>query len=475
MLDDQPERQRELKARLFHLGNELAKKQGMTRRQFFRTPAGMAACFLSINETFGPIFQVNPAEAATPDLSTERSKALKDQFIMDADTYFLRDDTSINAFIGLRQAVANLSRNQSGPPVLKDIQFENYINEVFFESDTKMAILSSSSSDLPEDWFLTNEQMALVRQKVNTQAGSRRLLTQALFTPGEPGWLDHLDAALAVQPDAVKGYTIGDNIHKESSRYPWRMDDEKLTYKAYEKFLKAGVINVFIHKGLFPIFLDSAFARLRPFVDTSDVGRAAKDWPQLNFIICNAAYRHFPYSTNAAISEYQRTGRGNWTSEFMDIPNATGMNVHTPNEAIAEYQQTGRLSWTSDLADLPGTHGVNNVFADIGNVFGTTLLSEPRLAAAVMGILIKGLGSSKVLWGTSAVWTGSPQWQIEGLRRLEIPEDMQTKYGYTPLGQADGPVKSAIFGTNCARLFGLDPQAAWLELKQDRFTRQRGP
>ena len=62
-------------------------------------------------------------------------------------------------------------------------------------------------------------------------------------------------------------------------------------------------------------------------------------------------------------------------------------------------------------------------------------------------------------WGTDAVWTGSPQWQIEGLRRLEIPEDMQKKYGFAPLGPARGPVKTAIFGGNKARLYGYERHA----------------
>ncbi len=57
-----------------------------------------------------------------------------------------------------------------------------------------------------------------------------------------------------------------------------------------------------------------------------------------------------------------------------------------------------------------------------------------------------------------AVWTGAPQWQIEALRRLEIPEDMQKKYGYKPLGAADGAVKSAIFGGNNARLYNVNPK-----------------
>ncbi|MFN9898401.1 MAG: amidohydrolase, partial [bacterium] len=49
--------------------------------------------------------------------------------------------------------------------------------------------------------------------------------------------------------------------------------------------------------------------------------------------------------------------------------------------------------------------------------------------------------------------TGSPQWQIESLRRLEIPEDLQRKHGFRPLGAADGPVKSAILGGNNARIY----------------------
>jgi hypothetical protein len=38
---------------------------------------------------------------------------------------------------------------------------------------------------------------------------------------------------------------------------------------------------------------------------------------------------------------------------------------------------------------------------------------------------------------------------------LEIPEDMQKKYGFNPLGAADGPVKRAIFGENSARLYNF--------------------
>jgi hypothetical protein len=87
-----------------------------------------------------------------------------------------------------------------------------------------------------------------------------------------------------------------------------------------------------------------------------------------------------------------------------------------------------------------------------------------------MGTLIKGLGVDHVCWGTDVLLTGAPQWQIEGLRRLEIPEAMQKKFGYAPLGPADGPVKSAIFGGNNARLYAIEPKKAQLDLSKDRLT-----
>jgi hypothetical protein len=70
------------------------------------------------------------------------------------------------------------------------------------------------------------------------------------------------------------------------------------------------------------------------------------------------------------------------------------------------------------------------------------------------------LGQDRIVWGTDAVWTGAPQWQIEGLRRLEIPDDMQQKYGFKPLGPADGELKTAIFSGNSARLYGIEQQHA---------------
>jgi predicted TIM-barrel fold metal-dependent hydrolase len=427
----QTPRQREVEARIRALGDELGRRQGLSRRAFFRTAAGMAAAYLAMNEVYGPLFAVTRAEAADRDAAAERAKALAGQFVMDTHTHFLKDDTRLTGFVRMREAVGRAGWNPGlagRPQTIEDLKFDNYFKEIFLDSDTKVALISSAPSDVPGDWFLTNEMMAKARATVNARLGGRRLLAHAIFTPGQPGWMEALDHALVdLKPDSMKGYTIGDNTNKDQSRHPWRMDDEKLLYPAYQKMAKAGVINVCVHKGLFPPSLDQKYPNLRPYCDVRDVGKAAKDWPQLNFIIYHGAYRY--------------PGGGD------------------PAEALAEFERAGRVEWVTDLAEIPAAYGVRNVYADLGQLFALTTVVQPRLTAAMMGMLVRGMGADHVIWGTDAVWTGAPQWQIEGLRRLEIPEDMQKTFGYAPLGPAEGPVKTAIFGENVARLYRYDRRA----------------
>ncbi|MCP5411117.1 MAG: amidohydrolase family protein [Alphaproteobacteria bacterium] len=435
----QNEKQRQVEARMLAMADELGTRRGLDRRRFFQTASGMAAAFVAMNEVYGGVFDATPAEAATPDAADARAASLKDQFIMDMHTHFLRDDTRLLGFVAMRESVGRTGWNKqlSGKEqTIADLKFDNYKKEMFLDSDTKIALISSAPSEIREDWFLTNAQMAQARARVNREAGSQRLLAHAIFTPGRPGWLEELDAAIALKPDSMKGYTVGDNTHKDLARYPWRMDDEKVAYRGYEKMLKAGIRNVCVHKGLFPPSTEARFPNLTAYAGVDDVGQAAKDWPQLNFIIYHSAYRHVGGD---------------------------------PAVALAEFEKTGRIAWTSDLADIPAKYGVKNVYGDLGQLFAMTLVAQPKVCAALMGILLRGLGTDRVTWGTDALWTGSPQWQIEGLRRLEIPEDMRRRHGFAPLGAADGPVKTAIFADNNARLYGIDKPKAAMAIAGDRY------
>ena len=216
-------RQREVEARLLAMADALGPKRGPDRRRFFQTASGMAAAFVAMNEVYGGLFDASTAEAATPDQAQARADGLKDQFIMDMHTHFLRDDTRLTSFVAMRAAVGRAGWNKAlagKEQTIEDLKFPNYVKEMFLDSDTKIALISSAPSEIPRDWFLTNQQMADARTRVNKEAGSRRLFAHCIFTPGEPGWLDALGAGLALKPESCKGYTVGDNTNKELSKHP---------------------------------------------------------------------------------------------------------------------------------------------------------------------------------------------------------------------------------------------------------------
>jgi predicted TIM-barrel fold metal-dependent hydrolase len=437
----QTRKQKQVAARLKELGDRYARRNGMGRRAFFRTAAGLAASFVAMNDVYGPVFQVNAAEAASVDLSLLRRQSLAGQFVFDCHTHFLRDDTRLEGFVRAREAVGRTGWNPQiagRPQTIEDLKFDNYVKEIFLDSDTKVALISGSPSEDPRDWFLTNEMKADARRRINEAAGSQRLLSHAIFTPGWDGWLDRIQSdAETLRPDAWKGYTVGDNTNKHLARHPWRMDDERITYRGYELFQRSGITTVCVHKGLYPESTEQQFPHLVAYAKVDDVGKAAKDWPGLNFVIYHAGFRN--------------TGGDN------------------PTRAAREWERTGRIEWVTDLAEIRERYGVTNVYADLGQVFAQTCVLEPRLCAAVLGQLIKGLGADHVVWGTDAVWSGAPQWQIEALRRIEIPEDMQRQFGYAPLGAADGPVKNGILGENGARIYPVRRRGAGLNWQNDRF------
>src|SRR5262245_14324759 len=232
----QTESQKRVEARVVELADASARRLRMGRRQFLATASGMAAAFLAMNEVYGPLFEVQAAEATDPAAADERAAALAGQFIFDDQVHFVRDDYKYEGLLDLGRFAAQ----HWNPAMLKDLKldllrykFENFLKEVFLDSDTKVALLSGAPFDDPQMWLLSNDQMARARELVNRIAGSRRLLCHAVFTPRQDGWMDQVDHALdRLKPDSWKGYTVGDPL--VPSRFPYRLDDEKLMYPFYE-------------------------------------------------------------------------------------------------------------------------------------------------------------------------------------------------------------------------------------------------
>ena len=95
------------------------------------------------------------------------------------------------------------------------------------------------------------------------------------------------------------------------------------------------------------------------------------------------------------------------------------------------------------------------------------LLTQPDQAAHALGKLLSRVGQHRVMWGTDAIWYGSPQPQIMAMRAFQITAEFQDRYGYPALTDE---VKAAIFGLNAANLFGIDPTATRCALTTDPLT-----
>lgn len=430
----QTEQQRQVEGLIKEYCDKFARHQGVERRTFLKSASGFAAAFLAMNQVFGPVWNVSEAEASDKEMADERAKRLSKQFIFDDQTHFVRDDFDKDGLLGLgKYALEHWNPDMAKTPMtLARYKFENYMKEIYMDSDTKVALLSSAPFDDPNWYLLFNDQLRDARGIVNKVSGSRRMLSHSVITPGQDGWMEEVDKAIEeYHPDSWKGYTIGDPLSPSSKGTAWRLDDEKLVYPFYEKAIKSGINTICIHKGLLPRDYEQSWPGVWQHATVDDVVKAAKDWPQMNFVIYHGALRVF---------------------------------LEDPAQDLAEFEKTGEIKWVSDLARMRKEHGLNNVYGELGTTFATSAVANPRFAAAVVGTLVNGLGVDRVVWGTDSVWYGSPQWQIEAMRRLEIPDDMMKKMGWkTRLGDDDSYVKRRIFGRNSADLYNYQVTADIME------------
>ena len=423
----QTEDQAKVESLIKEMGDYQAKRHGMDRRSFLATSAGMATAFLAMNKVFGPVFDVSEAEAGDMEMSAYRAAQLSNQFIFDDQTHFIRDDFQQEGLLGLTKWAVGANVNpriNEAPMTLARYKMDNYLKEIFLDSDTKISLLSGAPFDDPSWWLLSNDAIQNACRAVNKMAGSTRMLGHTVITPKYPNWMDEVDRGIEeLHPVSWKSYTIGDPFGP--SKYAWRLDDEKLMYPFYEKAIKAGINTICIHKGLMPRDYEKAFAGTWENATVNDLGQAAKDWPGMNFVIYHSALRP-------------------WLAD-------------EPKKEMDSFMKSGYIEWSTDLARIPEKYGVNNVYGEIGTTFASTAVTNPRFCAAFIGQMVNMMGPERVVWGTDSVWYGSPQWQIEAMRRLEIPEDIMKKMGWKiPLGGPNSEVKQKIFGLNSAHLYNLD-------------------
>ncbi len=417
--------QQRVARRLREASHQHAKALGLTRRRFLAGPCGMAAAFLAMNEVFGRFFDVEPVEAREAAAATERVP--QGQFIFDVQTHHVAAPRQFPYLLPLRSMARRWNPDLGDSRRMDELYLENYIKEVFLDSDTSVAIISGIPSATEPTNILPPDKMADTREVVNRLAASRRVVTHGLISPSKgPQDLDEMDRqAKDLRVEAWKGYT-GQPIGGRT----WVVDDEKVGYPMLERARRLGVRNVCLHKGL-------------PFQGTPegpwhprDIERAARDFPDLTFLVYHSGLK--------SVEEARRV-------DFSRPP--------------------ARVDWVTDLCEIRKRNPrLTNIYAELGSTFGMTVITAPLLCGHILGMLIESLGADHVLWGTDSIWWGSPRWQIEAFRRFTMPESLMTTFGYQPL---TSEVKARVLGLNAASVFGVDPGAVLNQVPKDFVSRMK--
>jgi predicted TIM-barrel fold metal-dependent hydrolase len=479
----QTEKQKQVEARIDQLSAAASRKLGMDRRRFLASSGGMAAAFLAMNEVFGRFFHVDPIEMFEPEAYAQ-SGTPRDLFVFDDQLHLVRGSQG-SAGMALRALSQGPSsgrpNNPDNPRNLPDehgdpwgvwnpalvglpnktenFLITQFIKDVYLDSQVNIALLSNVTASVinldnqprrpPRNVqealsgeILTAAQTAAARNFVNEISGSTRMLAHGLLYVGK-GNLEYIQQQNEEnKPDSWKGYNVSNAAKVDSDPMSpmrqWRHDDEQVAYPTFElinnlypkvKAQKPGFNNICVHKGL------TNAQPVRPEIGhPADLPKAAKDWPNLNFITYHACIQPAFFMYDAL----QDVKSGKLREGVPDI------------------------KWTTEYALL--VRPFKNTYAELGTTWASSIVTFPTVAAHLMGQLMKFMGPDRIVFGSDSVWYGSPQWQIDALWRFQIPEDLRKKYGYPELTQ---DAKRKILGLNSAKLYGVNPKQQYKPVPKD--------
>lgn len=404
------------------VGNELAQSQadenakrlGLSRRGFMVSACGAASTLLAVNEVnaamgkTGGFFEL-PAEAGL-DEAAARSALDGKEFIFDIQGHYvnpegawvgrLNENTRPFAWVQ-KPAIQNDDKDDLS--YLQHLRAEEFIKDVFLDSDTDMMVLSfvpSRRADEP----VTIEEADQTRRIVDAMEGDHRLMLHGRVNPNQEGDLEDMARLAENFPIAAwKTYT------------QWGPDGNGffLTDDAGEAMIaeakRLDVRNIAIHKGL------SFGPRSYEHSLCTDVGPAARRHPDINFILYHSGF-------DTAVTE----------GPYSDDTEA-GINV-----------------LVRSLRDA-GVAPNSNVYAELGSTW-RFLMRDPDQAAHALGKLITACGENNVLWGTDSIWYGSPQDQIQAFRTFQISDQFQEQFGYPAMTPE---LRAKIFGLNAIKPYKI--------------------
>jgi hypothetical protein len=300
-----------------------------------------------------------------------------------------------------------------------------YLHDLFLSSDTTVAMLSDVPNSGPADAPIPfADALGTLRAAgVLTEPGASRLLVQKIIAPNVgplAACLDDMtEAAASGRVAAFKVYTAWSPTGRG-----WSLLDPSIGLPVVQHAHDLGVKVLVAHKGLPLVNFDVAHNQ------PDDIVAVSRLFPDMQFVVFQAG----------------------WLPTRREGPRAAAA-------------ATGIDTFLAAL-DRHAVPPDSNVWVDLGTLW-RQVLPDPDQAAHVLGKLLSRVGARRVLWGTDAIWYGSPQPQIMALRAFQITSAYQEHYGYPALTD---DLKRHIFGLNASALFSVDPTSTRCAVSTDPLT-----
>jgi len=391
---------------------EYAGRRGMPLREYIKTHTGFMAALLTLNKLAGMrVYDVVEEEALDESAITARRKS--PEFILDDQSHiFFRkggyEDASPEGIEFIETLGGMRKSLVSDSQGIIDTTKETWVKEVFFLADTDVTFLNTLAFGeyFGGKAYFGTEECVEVAKEVN-ELYPGRVLTLGTIEPNREGHLEKLEYYVKeLKMTGLKLYPWD-----ATSKGGWWADDEKLAYPLWQKCLELGIDKIHIHKGI------PASFTMAKYVHPLDLDQPLRDFPKLRFIVYHAGFHY--------------------------VDELTSINIGRPRRP--------------------------NLYVDLGTTFAL-LVNTPVALAHVMGKLLRHMGADHICWGTDTPIWGPPQWQIEALRKLTIPDELMAGYGYPEFTDRD---KDLIFGKNMARLYGLDIDEVKSRIKNDAISQAR--
>jgi predicted TIM-barrel fold metal-dependent hydrolase len=417
----------------FDWAQGFARRLNQSRRSFLMSACGAASTLLAFNAAHaragrdGGFFQISQEAALEPQLAA--AELGKKEFIFDVQGHFVNPTGAWTRALPpdakplamMPNAQCELSQAPGERSYLKCLSGDEFVKDVFLDSDTDIMVLSFVPSTR-EGEPLTIEEALATQDIVEKMEGTKRLLLHGRVNPNQKGDVEDMERLAELGIVAFKTYTQWGPDGKGF----FMTDDVGIAF--VERARQVGVHNIAIHKGL-------AFGPKSYEHSTSrDIGPIAKRFPDMNFLIYHSGY------------------------------------VVEKDEGPYDPKRTDGIDALVTSVLHAGVKPNSNVYAELGSTWRFLSMRDPTAAAHAMGKLFKYIGEDNVLWGTDSIWYGSPQDQIQAFRTFQIAENLREKHGYPVITPA---LRAKVFGLNAAKPYRLKPADIRRETDRDAVARSR--